>query len=101
MTCRMSVQLWNTNTQRLFHVTLTRQRTTIVHVMMYISIKFGTGVHVFCWEVGVFNRSSFQSVSCKSSKHFAGKLMYLSLIVLPIRPFAITFAAIYEWLPPG
>ena len=29
---------------------------------MYISIKFGTGVHVFCWEVGVFNRSSFQSV---------------------------------------
>ena len=30
---------------------------------MYISMKFITGVHVFCWEVGVFNRSSFQSVS--------------------------------------
>ena len=30
---------------------------------MYISMKFGTGVHEFCWEVGVFNRSSFQSVS--------------------------------------
>ena len=32
---------------------------------MYISMKFRTGVHVFCWEVGVFNRSCFQSVSCK------------------------------------
>ena len=31
---------------------------------MYISMKFGTGVHVFCWEVGVFNRSCFRSVSC-------------------------------------
>ena len=27
---------------------------------MYISMKFKTGVHVFCWEVGVFNRSCFQ-----------------------------------------
>ena len=32
---------------------------------MYISIKFGVGVHVFCWEVGVLNRSCFRSVSCK------------------------------------
>ena len=32
---------------------------------MYISMKFGTGVHVFCWEVGVFNRSCFHSVCCK------------------------------------
>ena len=28
-------------------------------------MKFGTGVHVFCLEVGVFYRSCFQSVSCK------------------------------------
>ena len=34
---------------------------------MYISMKFRKGVHVFCWEVGVFNRSCFQSVSCKST----------------------------------
>ena len=32
---------------------------------MYISIKFGTGVHVFCWKIGIFNRSCFCSVSCK------------------------------------
>ena len=32
---------------------------------MYISMEFRTRVHVFCWEVGVFNRSCFQSVSCK------------------------------------
>ena len=25
--------------------------------MMYISMKFGTGVHIFCWQVGVFNHS--------------------------------------------
>ena len=31
---------------------------------MYISTKFRTGVHVFSWEVGVFNRLCFQSVSC-------------------------------------
>ena len=36
-----------------------------LQMYMYISMKFGTGVHVFCWEVGVFNRSSFQSVSYK------------------------------------
>ena len=27
-------------------------------------MKFGTGVHAFCWEVGVFNRSCFCPVSC-------------------------------------
>ena len=37
----------------------------LTEIYMYISMKFGTGVHVFCWEVGVFNRSSFQSVSYK------------------------------------
>ena len=31
---------------------------------MYISMKFGTGVYEFCWEVNVFNRSRFCSVSC-------------------------------------
>ena len=29
------------------------------------------GVHVFCWEVGVFNRSSFQSVSYNKLKVFS------------------------------
>ena len=29
---------------------------------MYILMKFRTGVHVFCWEVSVFNRSCFQTV---------------------------------------
>ena len=33
---------------------------------MYISMKFRTGVHVFCWDVGVFNRSSLKSVSYKN-----------------------------------
>ena len=33
---------------------------------MYISMKFGTVVHVFCWEFGVFNRSCFRLVSCIS-----------------------------------
>ena len=33
---------------------------------MYISMKFGTGAHVFCWQVGESNRSCFCSVSCKS-----------------------------------
>ena len=35
---------------------------------MYISMKFETGVRVFFWEVGVFNRSCFCSVSCKGLK---------------------------------
>ena len=33
---------------------------------MYISMNFGTAVHVLCWEGGVFNRSCFLSVCCKS-----------------------------------
>ena len=48
---------------------------------MYISMKFGTGVHVFCWEVGVFNRSSFQSVSYKIGfcVQFVKKCIYCGL----------------------
>ena len=56
----MIVQLWNTNTSAFVSCD-----ADLTENYMYISMKFGTGVHVFCWEVGVFNRSSFQSVSCK------------------------------------
>ena len=56
MTFRMIAQLWNTNTP--VFVSCDADQT---ENYMYISIKFGTGVHVFCWEVGVFNCSSFQS----------------------------------------
>ena len=59
MTFRMIVQLLNTNTPAIVSCDADQTEN------MYISMKFGTGVHVFCWEVGVFNRSSFQSVSCK------------------------------------
>ena len=58
MTFRMIVQLWNTNTSAFVSCD-----ADLTENYMYISMKFGTGVHVFCWEVGVFNRSSFQSVS--------------------------------------
>ena len=58
MTFRMIVQLWNTNTSAFVSCD-----GDLTENYMYISMKFGTGVHVFCWEVGVFNRSSFQSVS--------------------------------------
>ena len=58
MTFRMIVQLWNTNT-----LAFVSCDADLTENYMYISMKFGTGVHVFCWEVGVFNRSSFQSVS--------------------------------------
>ena len=61
MTFRMIVQLWNTNTP--VFVSCDADQT---ENYMYISMKFGTGVHVFCWQVGVFNRSSFQSVSCNT-----------------------------------
>ena len=54
----MIVQLWNTNTSAFVSCD-----ADLTENYMYISMKFGTGVHVFCWEVGVFNRSSFQSVS--------------------------------------
>ena len=56
----MIVQLWNTNTSAFVSCD-----ADLTENYMYISMKFGTGVHVFCWEVGVFNRSSFQSVSYK------------------------------------
>ena len=58
---RMIAQLWNTNTP----VIISRD-ADLTENYMYISMKFRTGVHVFCWEVGAFNRSYFQSVSCKS-----------------------------------
>ena len=58
MTFRMIVQLWNTNTSAFVSCD-----ADLTENYMYISMKFGTGVHVFCWEVGVFNRSSFQSVN--------------------------------------
>ena len=54
----MIAQLWNTNTSAFVSCD-----ADLTENYMYISMKFGTGVHVFCWEVGVFNRSSFQSVS--------------------------------------
>ena len=57
----MIAQLWNTNTPAF--VSCDADQTEIY---MYISMKFRKGVHVFCWEVGVFNRSPFQSVSYKS-----------------------------------
>ena len=61
MTFRMILQLWNTNTPAIVSCD-----ADLTENYMYISMKFRTGVHVFCWEVGVFNRSCFQSVSCKS-----------------------------------
>ena len=62
MTFRMIAQLWNTNTPAIVSCD-----ADLTENYMYISMKFRTGVHVFCWEVGVFNRSCFQSVSCKRS----------------------------------
>ena len=61
MTFRMIAQLWNTNTPAIVSCD-----ANLTENYMYISMKFRTGVHVFCWEFGVFNRSYFQSVSCKS-----------------------------------
>ena len=60
MTFRMIAQFWNTNTSAFVSCD-----ADLTENYMYISMKFGTGVHVFCWEVGVFNRSFFQSVSYK------------------------------------
>ena len=62
MTFRMMAQLWNTNTPAIVSCD-----ADLTENYMYISMKFRTGVHVFCWEVGVFNCSCFQSVSCKDS----------------------------------
>ena len=74
MTFRMIVQLWNTNTSAFVSCD-----ADLTENYMYISMKFGTGVHVFCWEVGVFNRSSFQSVSYKLSVlvHFLYEFRYI------------------------
>ena len=69
MTFRMIVQLWNTNTSAFVSCD-----ADLTENYMYISMKFGTGVHVFCWEVGVFNRSSFQSVSYKGFMHMHADL---------------------------
>ena len=60
MTFRMIVQLWNTNTS-----VIVSHEADLTKNYMYISMKFETGVHVFCWEIGVFNGSCFRSVSCK------------------------------------
>ena len=64
MTFRMIAQLWNTNTSAFVSCD-----ADLTENYMYISMKFRTGVHVFCWEVGVFNRSSFQSVRYNTCVH--------------------------------
>ena len=48
MTFRMIAQLWNTNTPAIVSC-----GADLTENLMYISMKFRTGVHVFCWEVGV------------------------------------------------
>ena len=73
MTFCMIVQLWNTNTQAIVSCDADQTEN-----YMYISMKFRTGVQVFCWEVGVFNRSSFQSVSYKQQ--------FVSILVYPPSP---------------
>ena len=50
MTFRMIAQLRNTNTPAIVSCD-----ADLTENYMYISMKFRTGVHVFCWEVGVFN----------------------------------------------
>ena len=64
MTFCMIEHLGNTNTPALVS-----READLTENYMYISMKFRTGVHVFCWEVGVFNRSSFQLVSYKVFCH--------------------------------
>ena len=59
MTFRVIAQLWNSNTPAIISCD-----ADLTENYMYISMKFRTGVHVFCWEVDVFNRSCFQSDSC-------------------------------------
>ena len=58
MTFRMIAQLWNTNTPAIVSCD-----ADLTENYMYISMKFRTGVHVFCWEVGVFNRSCFYQLA--------------------------------------
>ena len=57
----MIAQLLNTNTPAIISCD-----ADLTENYMYIIMKFRTGVHVFCWEVGVFVRSCFQSVSCNN-----------------------------------
>ena len=65
-TFRMIAELWNSNTPAI----VSRDADlTENYIYMYISMKFGTGVHVFCWEVGVFDPSCFRSVSCKGDQN--------------------------------
>ena len=80
MTFRMIEQLWNTNTPAFVSCDADQTEN-----YMYISMKFGTGVHVFCWEVGVFNRSPFQSVSCKISPSSSKRSVMITLEMCPIR----------------
>ena len=77
MTFCMIVQLWNTNTPAIVS-----RDADLTENYMYISMKFRTGVHVFCWEVGVFNRSSFQSVSYNTQTIFCS--IYIHMTFKPI-----------------
>ena len=88
----MIVQLWNTNTSAFVSCD-----ADLTENYMYISMKFGTGVHVFCWEVGVFNRSSFQSVSYKylTVNILVFPLQYLS-VVMVFTSFTCVYSVIHE-----
>ena len=48
MTFRMIAQLWNTNTPAIVSCD-----ADLTENYVYISMKFRTGVHVFCWEVAM------------------------------------------------
>ena len=74
----MIVQLWNTNTSAFVSCDADPTEN-----YMYISMKFGTGAHVFCWEVGVFNRSSFKSVSY----NFRGVAIFMVFVEGQIHKF--------------
>ena len=74
MTFRMIAQLWNTKTPVFVSCD-----ADLTENYMYILMKFRTGVHVFCWEVGVFNRSCFQSVSCNMIKYINHLNLYMNL----------------------
>ena len=58
MTFRMIAQLWNTNTPAIVSCD-----ADLTEDYIYISMKFRTGVHVFCWEVGVFLKSFVLPIS--------------------------------------
>ena len=89
MTFRMIMQLWNTNTPAIVS-----RDADLTENYMFISMKFGTGVHVFCWEVGIFNSSCFRSVSCKSR---VGTLYLLYKYVLYFTT-VITISLPFVWL---